>query len=50
MLQIPKVYWDQTGQRVLTMAFEEGCIATDVKELKRQVCAYSNASYLLDPR
>jgi hypothetical protein len=29
--------WELTKPRVLTMAFEEGCCATDVPEIKRQV-------------
>lgn len=36
-MQIPKVYWDRTGARVLTMEYEDGCLATDVEEMRRQV-------------
>ena len=36
-IQIPKVIWEHTNNRVLCMEFEEGCCATEVKELERMV-------------
>lgn len=39
-MQIPKVYWDRTGARVLTMEYEDGCLATDVEEMRRQVATH----------
>jgi len=32
---VPKVYWDYTSERVLTMKFEEGFRATDIESIDR---------------
>ncbi|XP_065828511.1 uncharacterized aarF domain-containing protein kinase 5-like isoform X2 [Oscarella lobularis] len=33
---VPKIHWDKTSKRVLTMDFLDGFQVTDVKEMKRQ--------------
>ena len=32
---IPKVHWDKTSERVLTMDFEEGCNITDIDRIQK---------------
>lgn len=32
---VPKIYWDYTSERVLTMQFEEGLRATDIESIDR---------------
>lgn len=44
-VQIPKVYWDHSTERVLTMEFVDGCQINDLKFMKEskvpinQVCS-----------
>jgi hypothetical protein len=45
--QIPDVMWETTRPRLLTMAFEDGCCATDVAQLKRQGLSLSKVSNLV---
>lgn len=47
MPQIPRVLWEHTSARVLTMEFEEGACATDVKALQALV-RHDSSAYLHD--